>query len=102
MTEETSRPDDDWSAVTVRAAIVEPSPPSDGERTERTGAGDASAGIRREPDLGVHEDIVPAPTRGEFDFDLDDSEDDAVTARRTADRMMTRNASLDPDDGIEL
>lgn len=105
VTEQTSRPDDDWSALTVRPAIVEPSSPSDGQRTEQTGAADANAGIRREPDLGAHEDIAPAPTRSEFDFDLDDSEEDAVTARRTADRMMTRNArnaSLDPDDGIEL
>jgi len=105
VTEQTSRPDDDWSALTVRAAIVEPVPPSGSERAEPTGAADTNAGIRREPDLGAHEDIAPAPARGEFDFDLDDSEEDAVTARRTADRMMTRNArnaSLDPDDGIEL
>lgn len=103
--EQTSRPDDDWSALVARAAIIQPSLPAGGEHTEQTEAGDANAGIRREPDLGAHEDIAPAPTRGEFDFDLDDSEDDAVTARRTADRMMTRNArnaSLDPDDGIDL
>jgi type IV secretion system protein VirD4 len=103
--EQTSRPDDDWSALIVRAAIIQPSLPSGGEHTEQTEAGDANAGIRREPDLGAHEDIAPAPTCGEFDFDLDDSEDDAVTARRTAARMMTRNArnaSLDPDDGIDL
>lgn len=105
MTEQIARPDDDWSALTVQAAIIEPSPPSNCEGTEQSGSGDANAGIRRAPDLGAHEDIAPAPTPGEFDFDLDDSEDDAVTARRTADRMMTRNArnaALDPDDGIEL
>ena len=100
-----ARPTDDWSGSTVRPAIAEPPQPFKDDAVEEPEAANASGGIRREPDLGVHEDIAPAPSRGEFDFDLDDSEDDAVAARRTADRLMTRNArnaSLDPDDGIDL
>ena len=67
----------------------------------------ANAGIRREPELGEHEEIVP-PTKApekEFDFDDNDPGDDAARDRRQIDRSMARNArnaSLDPDDGIDL
>lgn len=41
----------------------------------------------------------------EFDFDRNDGQDAAAWARQQADRLMrhnTRNASLDPDDGLLL
>ncbi|WP_156447548.1 hypothetical protein, partial [Blastomonas sp. CCH1-A6] len=65
------------------------------------------SGIRREPELGEHEDVVPTPKPpiNEFDPDRDAPEDDAARVKREADRTMNcnaRNASLDPDDGIDL
>ncbi|MCC4232633.1 conjugal transfer protein TraG [Sphingobium soli] len=112
------RPKDDWTAL---APIAAPSPPEStpAPKTEGPSAEDgsepaggsesdtANAGIRREPDLGEHEEIAPpakAPEK-EFDFDNDDPGDDAARDRRQIDRSMARNArnaSLDPDDGIDL
>jgi type IV secretion system protein VirD4 len=98
-------PTDDWSTLRKPSPSIETAAPLAGEFVDENETNDANAGIRREPELGEHEDIAPTPSRAEFDFDLDDSEEDAVTARRTVDRIMTRNArnaSLDPDDGIAL
>jgi type IV secretion system protein VirD4 len=66
----------------------------------------ANAGIRREPELPEHEEIVapPRPLEQEFDL-LDDEPDiDAAKARalRSHIRLVARQASLDPADGIEL
>lgn len=67
----------------------------------------ANGGIRRQPELPEHEDIAPERTaqRGdEFDLDRDEPDDDAVR-RRSLDRVMrqvSRQAALDPNDGIEL
>ncbi|GLI98017.1 conjugal transfer protein TraG [Sphingobium sp. BS19] len=105
LTAPNPRPADDWSTLPGVAPSIEPAAPSAEECGSENESNDANAGIRQEPELGEHEDIAPSPSRPEFDFDLDDSEEDAVAARRAADRIMTRNArnaSLDPDDGIAL
>ena len=66
----------------------------------------ANAGIRREPDLGDHEEIVarPAVPQSEFEFGEGESDADAIRNRRLQDRMAgtARQASLDPDDGVAL
>jgi type IV secretion system protein VirD4 len=112
---------DDWSDMVPVAAPPapepapqQPSPPgteasaSDGAtKPTDTITDNANAGIRREPELGVHEDIAPTPKapEGEFDFDGDAAQEDAAQARRAADRLAAgnaRRASLDPNDGIEL
>ena len=125
------RPKDDWTALAPVAAppMVQPEKPAGvpaagtdeaGEEADahrgnaeassgegNTGADTANAGIRREPGLGEHEEVVPpakAPT-DEQEPGEDTSDDDAARARRQADRAMqrgARNASLDPDDGIVL
>lgn len=112
------RPKDDWTALAPIAAPPPPEPtspsktdarPADAEAkaTEEDDSDTANAGIRREPDLGEHEEIVP-PTKApekEFDFDDNDPGDDAARDRRQIDRSMARNArnaSLDPNDGIDL
>ena len=63
-------------------------------------------GIRREPDLPEHEDVVPprSPPPNEFDFTDRRDDDDAVRNRQIADRMRAnaRRAALDPGDGIDL
>lgn len=128
------RPKDDWSelpAIAIPApTAAQPSAPapaapqSTAPRSTTPGASDvpdgavaeqseaepsdsANAGIRREPELGEHEDIVPPPKAPQSEFDFDPDEDDSEAERnlRQADRLMARNArnaALDPDDGVEL
>ena len=66
----------------------------------------ANAGIRREPELPQHEEIVSeqASPGQEFVFGEDESDDDAVRARalRQQDRGLARQAALDPGDGMDL
>ncbi|PQA88703.1 conjugal transfer protein TraG [Hyphococcus luteus] len=92
---------DDWSG---RAPIAAPKP-----RKKKSGeAGeDADGGIRREPELPEHEDIAPEPAqsaREEFASLDDEPDDDAQRARQMQGRFrsIARQASLDPDDGIDL
>ncbi|MGH6782262.1 MAG: IncP-type conjugal transfer protein TraG, partial [Sphingomonadaceae bacterium] len=88
---------DDWSDL----------PPVGDPSATGTGAaprGDlANAGLRREPDLPAHEEIVPPPTdRSEFGFD--DEDEDGQRRRTLQQRMagLARQASLDPSDGLDL
>jgi len=92
---------DDWSARVVAAAGGAPANnPGDAD-------GDpANAGIRREPELPEHEEIItPSPPPAQ-EFDLLDDEPDVDAAKanamRTRMRGIARQASLDPGDGIEL
>ena len=121
------RPKDDWSTlIPVNAPSAPPSnlPAADdgGGKAEADDAepqgireGDqadastdaANAGIRREPDLGEHEEIVPPAKEmsGQETPDEDNQDEDSARAKREAERTMrrnARNASLDPDDGIVL
>ncbi|HAZ7347710.1 conjugal transfer protein TraG [Escherichia coli] len=87
---------DDWSGRVVAAV---------GQAGAGSGSADggdpANAGIRREPELPEHEAILPAQ-----EFELLDDEPDVdpakVNAIRARMRMVARQASLDPGDGIEL
>ncbi|MFN3321685.1 MAG: type IV secretory system conjugative DNA transfer family protein, partial [Allorhizobium sp.] len=95
----TSAPDDWASRVVAAAAGHEPA-------SNTSDDDPANAGIRREPELPEHEEIIPPPPppSQEFDF-LDDEPDvDAAKARamRERMRMVARQASLDPNDGIDL
>ena len=90
---------DDWSAAppTACAPAGSSSQASD----------DADGGIRREPELPEHEDIAPerpAPAREEFTALDEEPDDDAQRAKELQDRFrrVARQASLDPEDGIEL
>jgi type IV secretion system protein VirD4 len=91
---------DDWSGhVVAVSAKIHATPAGETE-------GDpANAGIRREPELPVHEDIVAPSYRSEQELGLVDDEPDvdAVKARAVRERMrmVARQASLDPD-GMEL
>jgi len=67
----------------------------------------ANSGIRQEPELPDHENIAPDRERtfDEFNYDDDETQDDAARNRKAIDQTMrgnARNASLDPDDGIDL
>ena len=90
---------DDWSSRLVAQK-------GDAQSMASGTEGDpANAGIRREPELPEHEEIVPPPSPArEFDI-LDDEPDlDAAKARALRQRMraVARQASMNPDDGIEL
>ena len=82
-------------------------PPSGPAAWADAGDGDPdpdNAGIRREPELAEHEEVVPAlPGPDEFQ-DLDEPDDEPVRADvlRQRFRSTARQAALDPDDGLEL
>jgi type IV secretion system protein VirD4 len=93
---------DDWRALPL---------PMDGaeQRAESRQAVDvdpANAGIRREPELPEHEEIVGSerPADREFDVLEDESDLDAAKARalRQGVRIVARQAAMDPSDGIGL
>ena len=96
MTEAAS---DDWSSLVL--AKKNSTAAAAGTATD----GDpANAGLRREPELPEHEEVIPPPPAQEFDFLDDESDVDAAKARamRQRTRMIARRASMNPDDGIEL
>jgi type IV secretion system protein VirD4 len=84
---------DDW-----QGAVVAP-PSTDTEDP-------ANAGIRREPELPEHEDIVTAPRKPVQEFDLtDDETDDDAQRLRVLQRQVRATAgqvSLDPADDMGL
>ncbi|MBV2142968.1 conjugal transfer protein TraG [Falsochrobactrum sp. TDYN1] len=92
---------DDWSGRVVAAESRSATDP------ERAAEGDpANAGIRREPELPEHEEVIAPPPSPEQEFEfLDDEPDvDAAKARamRQRMRMVARQVALNPDDGIDL
>ena len=93
---------DDWSALTTPTPTAPSAPPThDAAATDP-----ANSGIRREPELPEHEEIVPdeRPVVGEFDV-LDDEPDVDAAKARTIRQQFTsvaRQATMDPSDGIEL
>jgi type IV secretion system protein VirD4 len=66
----------------------------------------ANGGIRREPELPQHEEIVPEQSKAtpEFTFAEEDPDDDAVRARALRQQIsgLARQAALDPGDGMKL
>lgn len=93
---------DDWSSRELAASSEMATTAGHGE-----GDGDpANAGIRREPELPEHEDIMPPPRAPDHEFDVleDEPDVDAAKARamRQRMRMVARQASMNPSDGIEL
>ncbi|MGB3834489.1 MAG: conjugal transfer protein TraG [Mesorhizobium sp.] len=99
----TTRPDG-WSALAARQP--DPALLAAVEKTERD---KANAGLRREPELPDHVAIVketkPRSPAEEFRVVLDDDPEQAARQRQALRRQMgglARQASLNPDDGIEL
>ncbi len=93
---------DDWSALTIPTPVA-PSAPA---APDAAAIDPANAGIRREPELPEHEEIVPdeRPVVGEFDV-LDDEPDVDAAKARTIRQQVTsvaRQATMDTADGIEL
>ena len=92
---------DDWSGRVVAAESHSAPAAAGGAEGDP-----ANAGIRREPELPEHEEIVAPPPSPEQEFEfLDDEPDvDAAKARamRQRMRMVARQVALNPDDGIDL
>ncbi len=92
---------DDWTGL---AASADPDAIAAIIRAQEDAA---NSGLRREPELPDHVAIVkettPRPPAQEFSFPEDEPEDAArqAAARRRM-QGIARQASLDPDDGIEL
>jgi type IV secretion system protein VirD4 len=92
---------DDWSRL--------PAPVAKPEGSSRAAAhidDPANGGIRREPELPQHEEILPAQARAtpEFAFADEDPDDDALRARALLQqaRDLARQAAMDPGDGMKL
>ena len=66
----------------------------------------ANAGIRREPELPEHEEIVPEPRRPVQEFEpVEDETDDEVQRQSTMQQAfggVPRQVSLDPDDDMRM
>lgn len=97
--------EDDWSKLPLPVTPRNTQKPKVQEPQGKSLGDPANGGIRREPDLPVHEDVVPdrTPVMTEFEFTDEDSDDDIQRAelRRTA-AGVARQAAMDPDDGLDL
>jgi type IV secretion system protein VirD4 len=93
-----TRPDD-WSGR-------RPVPISIEMRAARMEASDSDGGLRREPELPQHEEVMihSPPAENEFDAGFDDSDADLVQAQALSRSMqgLARSVSLDPDDKMGL
>ncbi|MBB5734225.1 type IV secretion system protein VirD4 [Altererythrobacter atlanticus] len=103
-----TRPDD-WSGLPpiIVSPVSEPAPVDKLAELSCEDDETENAGLRRQPDMERHVDISPAPKSAPAnEFEPDDPEPDSDAARqatvRRQMRTVARQASLDPDDGIEL
>ena len=93
---------DDWSALPAIKPVAKK------RRKARASDDPANGGIRREPEIPAHIDILPQKGKdrsGEFDFgEQSEGKEDAARAERLRIDMArsARQASLDPGDGIAL
>jgi type IV secretion system protein VirD4 len=102
---EGSAPTDDWSrlpaptnrSVSKPVSVTGARPPVDDP---------ANSGIRREPGLPGHEDIVTEVSKPPTEFDFPEEGDDGVAVRarvmRTNRSGLAGQAAMDPGDGLEL
>ncbi|QOG06365.1 conjugal transfer protein TraG [Aureimonas sp. OT7] len=92
---------DDWSSRLVAVDSRSATTAADGADGDP-----ANAGIRREPELPEHEEIVAPPPSPEQEFEFLDDEPDVDAAKASAMRqrmrMVARQVAMNPDDGIEL
>jgi type IV secretion system protein VirD4 len=86
-------PASDWAGIVVAPAASGTEDP-------------ANAGIRREPELPEHEEIVPEPPKPVHEFEpADEESDDEVQRQRVMQRTfgtVTRQVSLDPGDDMQM
>ena len=87
-----------------RTAAIGPAPSSAPAASDTEDP--ANAGIRREPELPEHEEIVPEPPKPVQEFEPTDEEpDDEVQRQRIMQRTfgtVARQVSLDPGDDMQM
>jgi type IV secretion system protein VirD4 len=95
---------DDWTGLVTAAAPPAKAAPPVGTDDEEADA--ANAGIRREPELLIHEDIEPLLTKDAPPQVEPEPDDDQIAVRakvlNSRTRRVARQASMDPGDGIAL
>jgi type IV secretion system protein VirD4 len=93
---------DDWRAL----PYLIPADAHERQDGQLLGADPANAGIRREPELPKHEEVLPSkqPADREFDVLEEGADIDVAKARtlRRSVRILARQAAMDPADGIGL
>jgi type IV secretion system protein VirD4 len=94
-------PSDDWSRLPA-PSVLDPSGKSNVSRKAQI-ADIANSGIRREPELPQHEEVVrePAKATPEFAFGEEESVVRAQSLPQQA-RSFARQAAMDPGDGLKL
>ena len=97
---------DDWSGLALPSAKVTESGEKHRLRNAEPVNDQPNSGIRREPELPEHEEVVPesVPVKAEFDF-ADEDADDEVQRASTLRRHgvdIARQAAMDPGDGLGL
>jgi type IV secretion system protein VirD4 len=94
-------PTDDWSRLPA-PSVLDPSGKSNVPRNAQI-ADLANSGIRREPELPQHEEVVrePAKATPEFAFGEEESVVRAQGLPQQA-RSLARQAAMDPGDGLRL
>ena len=97
---------DDWSGLDLPTTnIAEPSDVNRPRNAEPVND-QANSGIRREPELPEHEEVVPesAPVKAEFDFAGEEADDEVQRAStlRKQGTDIARQAAMDPGDGLGL
>jgi len=98
--------DDDWSDLHRPIADIAEAKPIVQPETAETSNDPANGGLRREPELPQHEEVVPepGPAKAEFDF-ADEEADDEIQRAATLRRQgadIARQAAVDPGDGLGL
>ncbi|MEH2561579.1 conjugal transfer protein TraG [Bradyrhizobium sp. AZCC 2289] len=99
------RPADDWSKRPLPAGVLAG---NERDRRDCTQPVDdpANGGIRREPELAVHEEVAPERTPPVPEFAFSDEEPDDEVQRNSILRRqvssVARQAAMDPGDGIDL
>lgn len=97
---------DDWSGLHRPVADITQSKPMGPPETAETSNDPANGGLRREPELPQHEEVVPEPGPAKAEFDFADEEADDEVQRAAALRKqgadIARQAAMDPGDGLGL
>jgi type IV secretion system protein VirD4 len=97
---------DDWSGLRRPIADIAEAKPTVQPRTAETSNDPANGGLRREPQLPQHEEVVPELGLAKAEFDFADEEADDEVQRAAALRKqgadIARQAAMDPGDGLDL
>ena len=98
--------DDEWSGLRRPIADIAGAEPIVQPETAETSNDPANGGLRREPELPQHEEVIaePGPAKAEFDF-ADEEADDEVQRAATLRKQgsdIARQAAMDPGDGLGL